>query len=365
MILLATQGALAALSLFGFTQAIFGYNLYNTDTTLMAKDVNANYLNIPHHDVTLTVVNAANIIVRDLYNWGTMVFKTNDFTLPTQNSLEYTFGRYFVNGGTFVIKHEHSYLPIRVRMTSSITKYYFLFPRLSGNVGDFIFLSNGPARDYDEFVLKLQQPFHNTRTMAFLGTREHQVRVRFEAKAGAPWLQDDPYLRPEICNERYMFLKNAAFHQAANFTRDCGCIALGENSLFVANTTFRMGLQILVFSPGAGRATLFINSGGSNRDSYYEVANFPRGSEIKFDRDFLRMSYFFTHLRFHAIKGEGDVTIQFNDISIDENKFRFENRVLTYEEDALNRADNILNCESVYSAMERALSHEIQVQSRG
>lgn len=309
----------------------------------------------------LVTENVFNVYVKfRTFNQGTMVLKTNE-NLKGRGTVKHSFNGKFINSNMFVVQHDSSNLPIQVTFYNSFKRHWYscTIGCLTANFGDMVLSSNGTTADDDEFLFGLSHNFWNGGSIAVLGTKSHQARLKLLALPPTDLFCEMPQIKNSFENRGYLFLKNAELHQLANFTRDPGCVALGENSHFIANTTHEMSLQKVYFHPGKGHALLHIQVEEKTTHTRYTVVNFPKGSEIRVDAEYTQLGFGDDRVIYISSEGKGIVTIWFQRMKMSRDKFQMKNGILSYKEDAFSSDDVVLDCEDVLRVMRRSTVYEI------
>lgn len=105
---------------------------------------------------------------------------------------------------------------------------------------------------------------------------------------------------------------------------------------------------------------MFIRGDGE-KGATYTVANFPRGSSIEVEYNFASVAFHDNRVEFFSEHDEGSVTIDFEGIKMSRDKFRYEDRVLTYKEDALLDFTLLGRCRKFHRIRDRAIAGEIKI----
>lgn len=348
---------IALLILLSYQASAFSGDLrFNSNSTTSTCTYHANNIIVTDKSVTVKLLNSPSIRVRSgTFNKGLLLIQTDDNALSRKNLIKYKFGGHFANVRTLAIIHENRLIPIKVRIASMMKRHFFLFPGgyYSSNLGAIIFLSNGPSMDHDEFVIELPHTFINSGTISIFGTEKHRARLKILAPPNAKWLEKGFRSLPAMQNEGYIFVRRATFRQEASFLDVAGCVALGEGSNLIANNNYTMNLQNIFFQPEEKIALLSIISVNAKTHAKYTVVNFPRGSQIRVDRDFATVNFFDGWVEFFT-SDNLIMTIKFEGISMMRSKFRYKNHLLTYDDDALSYLSHKHPCEKIHDVIKQA-----------
>lgn len=268
------------------------------------KEFRADALKIPAGSYSLTVSNSPLVLVKGiLQSRAPTLFLTNETAVGNaQGLIEYDFNGRIINGNLFVVQHNNRDLPLHLTFHGGLEDD---FPRdfYSANYRNMVFSSNGPAKlsGGKEFEIDLLKTFSNQGFLAVVGTNLHTAQVAFRRQEGG--LPTAGFL-----NNGIFHLKNAVAIQGADLLL-LGCILLGENSVFYANSSFLFGEQKLQFLPGA--ATLSISSTGGSPDARYFVTSFPLGSSILFEKHMTELQFDGNNVTVSSTAGDDSVVIEF------------------------------------------------------
>lgn len=222
----------------------------------------------------------------------------------------------------------------------------------STNLGDMVLLSNGPAQPQDgrEFFIELRDSFSNVGSLSVVGTSLHRSQMKIQAIQ----LGKRP---PVFVNKGVLYLKNAILHQTANFGAE-GCVAIGENAVFVANAKYTFGNHRLHFLPGS--ATLQVTSVSRERVQKYTITNYPSGSSVQIKLGLAQMTVCGKVVTLSSFPGKIQLSFEFGSQDLDPEKFHFENNRLTYAGNLLRESPD-LKCKSLQRVVEKASTYEIKV----
>lgn len=334
----------SAVALLTFTECLPGSLNLETNTFSSWQVIHASHLLTKDPSVWLKAENSPYVFVSsELINEGGILFTTTLTSSPAPPEFRYRFDGFFFNRRIFVVQHKNRHTPIHVSLAGLKRNSQPILQNGAGsqNDGELVFLSDGPEREDDEFVLETPYLFTNFAIIAVLGTKNHLARLRIleTPRTDENWLERTFVLNVEcgILNQAFIFLKNAVLHQEANFDVRSGCIALCEGSQFVANSNYTAGLQRFFFDPQEGHASLLIDARGCDRSRMYRIVNFPTGSSIKLQGNFKYLRILQQRVIYYFADSDKFITIKFDEIVMQRDKFHFdvESSVLTYEEDAV------------------------------
>lgn len=330
--------------------------IYDSNATLFLQGLHATEVQVVERSVFLNIINSPEISVESqTLNRGRLILVNDQFANIAQGIIKYRFDGFFENDYTLVVLQNNSQIPMHVSFAGEFKQGKNLLSSgsFSTNHGQMIFLSNGPVLYDEEFVLELGSTAVNHGSICVLGTNRHQAQFKIKApqKPLSSWLAQKFTSAVALKNTGLVVLKNAALLQAAEFAQDaCGCVVLGRNSQFMANTTFPMILQLIFFDPEDGKAELLVHSRHNKQSSRYTVINFPKGSIIRLDKDFEDVEFFDGRIEFLSEDGEGNVTIIFDGLEMLRQKFHYydEDRILTYEDDAILDNSQHVRCRHIH-----------------
>lgn len=346
---------------FGLACAVPWYRVFTTKITIIEQKFISNNLRVMKHNAKLMIVNPGEISVESRSIKHGKIYCYSDEIAERREAVEYNFHGLFYNSGTLLVQHSNRHVPIRVNFAGRPSTCFWQRSPTITNKGLMAFLSNGPALEDVEFLFDLKNTFHNSERLFFLGTKYHVARARLQVSPGRRWVKTPRNTKNAIENrDGYIFLKNAAVHQAANFTDDAGCIVLGQGSHFHTNVAFSMGRQRIYFKPGNGRATMYIKPSFGAERREYTISNFPEGSEIWLDEDFVLDTSGPRWMQFRSRLTGSFMWIRFLSISTATRPLQFQHGVLSLRDYSTNVATPE-HCERVSDVIYQASILELDV----